>query len=202
MPLYESVFLASQDLAPEKVEELSRRCAAVLTEHGGRVVGEEYWGLRTLAFPMRKSNKAHYKLLKLDAPAAAVAEMERRMRFDDDVLRSLTVRVREHSTELSPLAKKREGDQEAGRRGNEGRGGRRRRDEGGGRGAARADKSDAPKADKPEAKAETTADAPDEAKPESSGNAKPDSSGEAPDAAGADAASDGGGNEGKGEDAS
>jgi small subunit ribosomal protein S6 len=93
MALYETVFIARQDISATQVEALTDTFAAVIAEGQGEVKKREYWGLRTLAFRIKKNRKGHYVLFNLDAPSAAVTEMERNMRINEDILRFLTVRV-------------------------------------------------------------------------------------------------------------
>jgi small subunit ribosomal protein S6 len=93
MALYETVFIARQDISASQVEALIETFAALIAEGKGEVKKREYWGLRTLAFRIKKNRKGHYVLFNIDAPSAAVAEMERNMRINEDVLRYLTVRV-------------------------------------------------------------------------------------------------------------
>jgi small subunit ribosomal protein S6 len=95
MPLYESVFIARQDIANAQVDALADGFKAIITEAGGEVKKQEYWGLRNLAYRIKKNRKGHYVFLNLDAPAPAILEMERRMRLDEDVLRYMTLRVDE-----------------------------------------------------------------------------------------------------------
>ncbi|MDW8443124.1 MAG: 30S ribosomal protein S6 [Acetobacteraceae bacterium] len=93
MPYYECVFIARSDVTPQQVEALAEQMAEVIAQGGGRVSKREYWGLRTLAYKIKKNRKGHYMLLNIDAPWPAVAEMERQLRLNEDVLRFLTVRV-------------------------------------------------------------------------------------------------------------
>ena len=93
MPLYENVFIARQDISGAQVDALADNFTQLLADNGGEVKKREYWGLRNLAYRMRKNRKGHYVLLNLDAPAAAVAELERTMRINEDVIRYLTLRV-------------------------------------------------------------------------------------------------------------
>ena len=95
MALYENVFIASQENAASQVDALIDRFENVIKENGGKVTKKENWGLRTLAYRMNKNRKGYYVLFNIDAPAAAVIEMERQMRFDEDVIRYLSVRVEE-----------------------------------------------------------------------------------------------------------
>jgi small subunit ribosomal protein S6 len=110
MPLYEHVFLARQDISQAQVEALTKEYSDVITEAGGRIGKTEYWGVKPLAFKIKKNRKAHYSLLNLDAPATAVAEMERRMGLSPDVLRFITVRVDAHETEPSIQMRKSDRD--------------------------------------------------------------------------------------------
>src|ERR1043166_431846 len=97
MPLYEHVYLARQDLSAQQVEEMTASFKGVIEGLGGKFVSDpEYWGVKTLSFRIRKNRKAHFTLFKLDAPPAALTEVERQERLSEDVLRYLTVRVDEH----------------------------------------------------------------------------------------------------------
>ena len=95
MAYYENVFIARQEISAAQVDALSDQFTAVLSENGGGVKKKEYWGLKTLAYRIKKNRKGHYVLLNIDAPPAAVHEMERQMRINEDILRFLTVRVEE-----------------------------------------------------------------------------------------------------------
>lgn len=110
MPLYEHVFLARQDISQTQVDTLTKEYSEVITEGGGRVAKVEYWGVKPLAYKIKKNRKAHYSLMNIDAPPAAVAEMERRMRLSPDVIRFLTVRVEAHETEPSIQMRKSDRD--------------------------------------------------------------------------------------------
>lgn len=93
MPYYESVFIARQDIPATQVEALAAQFADIVKANGGKVTKTEQWGLRNLAYRIRKNKKGHYVMFNLDAPAAAVNEMERNMRLHEDILRFLTVKV-------------------------------------------------------------------------------------------------------------
>ena len=95
MSLYECVVIARQDIATPQVETLADDLTTILTGLGGQVSKREYWGLRNIAYRVKKNRKGHYFLLNIDAPSAAVKEMERQMSINEDVLRFLTVRVEE-----------------------------------------------------------------------------------------------------------
>jgi small subunit ribosomal protein S6 len=96
MALYEHVFIARQDLANAQAEGLIEHFGQVLKDNGGSVAGQEYWGLKTMAYRINKNRKGHYAYIRSDAPAAAVHEMERLMRIHEDVMRVLTVKVEQH----------------------------------------------------------------------------------------------------------
>jgi len=95
MPLYEHVFLVRQDASAPQVEALTQQFKSVIENNGGKISKAEAWGLRSLAFRIKKNRKAHYSLLNIEAPAAAVAEMERQMSINEDVIRFMTVKVEE-----------------------------------------------------------------------------------------------------------
>ena len=95
MALYENVFIARQDIAASQVDALIERFEGVITANGGKVTKKENWGLRALAYRMNKNRKGYYVLFNIDAPAKALIELERHMRFDEDVIRYLSVRVDE-----------------------------------------------------------------------------------------------------------
>lgn len=107
MALYEHVFIARQDVSQQQVEALTEQFSTIIKENGGQIGKSEYWGLRNLAFKVKKNRKGHYQLLNIDAPHAAVAEMERQMGISDDILRFITVRVEEHETEPSAMMQNR-----------------------------------------------------------------------------------------------
>ncbi len=131
MPLYEHVYLARQDLSTQQVEELSTLLSGVIAQMGGRVTKNEYWGLKSLSYRIRKNRKAHLTLLNVDAPAAALNEIERQERLNEDVLRYLTIRVEAHEEGPSAMMRKSDRDRDdRGDRGDRGRGERRpRRDD-------------------------------------------------------------------------
>src|SRR5262245_61910465 len=93
MQCYEHTLIARQDLSPQQAQTLAETYSGVLTEHGAEVAKTEYWGLRNLAYRIRKNRKGHYLHFNLRAPADAITELERQERLSDDVLRYLTVRV-------------------------------------------------------------------------------------------------------------
>jgi small subunit ribosomal protein S6 len=118
MPLYEHVYLARQDLSAQQVEEMTAAYKGVVEGLGGKLVSEpEYWGVKTLSYRIRKNRKAHFTMLKLDAPPAALNEVERQQRLSEDVLRYLTVRVDEHEEGPSAMMRKVDRDRDRDERG-------------------------------------------------------------------------------------
>ncbi len=127
MPYYESVFIARQDISSSNVEELANQFQQIVEEQGGRVTKTEQWGLKNLAYRVRKNRKGHYVMFNLDAPPAAVHELERTMRYNEDVIRYLTVRVDALEDGPSVMMERRDkrddrrGDRRGGPRGGGGR---------------------------------------------------------------------------------
>ena len=137
MALYETVFIARQDITSAQAETLAETYSQLITDNGGKVTKTEHWGLKTLAFRMNKNRKGHYVLFNIDAPSAAVLEMERNMRINEDVLRYMSIRVEEHEEGPSAMMQNRGGDRaERGDRGDRGGFGR------GPRGPRRDDRDD------------------------------------------------------------
>jgi small subunit ribosomal protein S6 len=116
MPLYEHIFLARQDLTSQQVDELTTQFKGVIEAGGGSVAKTEYWGVKTLTYRIKKNRKAHFTLFNLDAPAKAVAEMERQMGLSEDIIRSLTIRVDALEDGPSVMMLKRDRDERRGDR--------------------------------------------------------------------------------------
>jgi len=112
MPLYEHVYLARQDVTAQQVDELTAQYKGVIEQLGGKITKTEYWGVKSLAYRIRKNRKAHLTLLNIDAPPAALAEVERQMRLSEDVLRYLTVRVEAHEEGPSAMMRKSDRDRD------------------------------------------------------------------------------------------
>lgn len=127
MALYECVFIARQDISAPQAEALADHFSKVIEENGGTVAQREYWGLRSLAFRIRKNRKGHYMLLNVDAPAAAMHEVDRQMRINEDVVRHLTIRVEAIKPGPSAMMQSRASREDRPRR--EGRDDRPRRDD-------------------------------------------------------------------------
>ena len=96
MALYEHVFISRQDLTTLQTEDLIKQYSDILKDNGGKVIGHEYWGLRTLAYKINKNRKGHYCLIKSDSPPSASHEMERLMKLNEDIMRVLTIKVQKH----------------------------------------------------------------------------------------------------------
>jgi small subunit ribosomal protein S6 len=138
MPLYEHVFLARQDASAQQVEDLTKQFQGVIEGLGGKVTKNEYWGVKSLSFRIRKNRKAHFTFLNVDAPPAAISEIERQERLNEDVLRFMTVRVDEHEEGPSVMMRKSDRDE----RGDRGFGDR------GFGGGGRFDRGDRPRRDR------------------------------------------------------
>jgi small subunit ribosomal protein S6 len=129
MALYEHVFLARQDVSSQQADALVEQYKGVLEANGGKVGRVENWGLKSLTYRMNKNRKAHYVLMDIDAPAAAVKEMERQMRINEDILRYLTIRVEAHEEGPSAMMQKRDRDDRPRRGDRDDRGPRRPRED-------------------------------------------------------------------------
>jgi small subunit ribosomal protein S6 len=127
MPMYEHVFLARQDLANAQVDAMSEAFTKIITDGNGRVAKNEYWGLRSLAYRIKKNRKAHYVMFNIDAPAPAIAELERQVGLSEDILRFMTVRVDEMEEGPSAMMRRNESREREGRDGERGRDGDRPR---------------------------------------------------------------------------
>ena len=106
MALYEHLLIARQDISAQAVDALATHLKTIIENEGGKVEKQEYWGLRTLAYRIKKNRKGHYVLLNLNAPSNAISELERQLKINEDVLRFLTVRV--EAFEQSNSSRKRE----------------------------------------------------------------------------------------------
>jgi small subunit ribosomal protein S6 len=111
MPLYEHVFLARQDVTPQQVETMIDQYKGVIEQNGGKVEKTEMWGVKSLAYRIKKNRKAHFTMFNLDAPPAALAEMERQMSINEDILRFMTIRVDALETDPSVMMQKRDRDE-------------------------------------------------------------------------------------------
>ena len=116
MALYEHVFIARQDISAQQVEGLTDMIQAVLEENGGKITKNEYWGLKSLAYRVKKNRKGHYSLLNIDASHEAVSELERRISLNDDIIRHMTIRVDEHETDESIQMRNKNRDERRGSR--------------------------------------------------------------------------------------
>ncbi len=120
MALYEHVYLARQDLTAQQSEALTEQFKTTVTGLGGTIGKVEYWGVKSLAYRIKKNRKAHFTLMNIDAPPAAITEMERQESLNEDVLRILTLRVEELEEGPSAQLRKRDDDGERGERGDRG----------------------------------------------------------------------------------
>jgi small subunit ribosomal protein S6 len=156
MPLYEHVFLARQDVSAQQVEELTAQIKGVIEQMGGKVAKTEQWGVKSLSYRLRKNRKAHFTFMNVDAPSAAINEIERQERLNEDVVRYLSVRVDEHEEGPSAMMRKvdRDRDERGGGFRDRDRGGFRDRDRDRDRGEHRRDREGRPPRDDAEATTE------------------------------------------------
>ena len=110
MALYEHCFLARQDIAAPQVDTLVETYKGVIESLGGNVGRIENWGLKSLTYRIKKNRKAFYVLMDVDAPAAAIQEVERQQRYNEDILRFMTVKVEAHEEGPSAMMQKRDRD--------------------------------------------------------------------------------------------
>ncbi len=121
MALYEHVYMARQDVTAQQVETLTDGFKSTVEGLGGSFAKVEYWGVKSLAYKIKKNRKSHFTLINIDAPPAAIAEMERQMGLNEDILRFITLRVDAHEDGPSAMMRKRD-DDDRGDRGERGRG--------------------------------------------------------------------------------
>ncbi len=105
MTLYETVFIARQDLSPTQVDALIDAYKKIIEGYKGKITKTEYWGLKKFAYPIKKNPRGHYALLNIQAPSEAIHEMERQMRLSEDVVRYLTIKVDELDENPSSMMK-------------------------------------------------------------------------------------------------
>ena len=121
MALYEHMLIARQDISAQQVDALATHLKTIIETEGGKVEKQEYWGLRTLAYRIKKNRKGHYVLLNVNAPSNAIVELERQLKINEDVLRFMSVRV--NAFEQSNSSRKREREREDEQRSREARAG-------------------------------------------------------------------------------
>lgn len=112
MPIYETVFIARQDLSETQVTEIATELQKIITDDGGSILKTEYWGLRTLAYRINKSRKGHYYLFEYESKGGVISELERIMRLSEDVMRALTTKLDEPSKNPSPILARKDRDDE------------------------------------------------------------------------------------------
>jgi small subunit ribosomal protein S6 len=116
MALYEHMLIARQDISAQQVDALATHLKTIIENEGGKVEKQEYWGLRTLAYRIKKNRKGHYVLLNVNAPGNAIFELERQLKINEDVLRFMTVRVNAFEQSNSSRKRERERDDDNRRR--------------------------------------------------------------------------------------
>jgi small subunit ribosomal protein S6 len=122
MPLYECVLIARSEVTQQQVDAIADQIAVQLdtdngAEPGTSIKKREYWGLRSLAYRIKKNRKGHYMLLGIDTKPPALLEMERQLRINEDVLRFLSIRVDAIEEAPSAILTRKSDDRERGFRG-------------------------------------------------------------------------------------
>ncbi len=117
MGLYEHVYMARQDVTAQQVETMTDGFKSIVEGLGGSFAKVEYWGVKSLAYRIKKNRKAHFSLININAPPAAITEMERQMGLNEDILRFITIRALEHEEGPSAMMRKRDDDDRGDRRG-------------------------------------------------------------------------------------
>ena len=108
MALYEHLLIARQDISAQQVDALATHLKTIVEGEGGKVEKQEYWGLRGLAYRIKKNRKGHYVLLNINAPSSAVVELERQLKINEDVLRFMSVKVDQFDTSSNKNKRERE----------------------------------------------------------------------------------------------
>lgn len=115
MTCYETVFIARQDVSTKQVEDFAKKFSDIIKENGAKVVRTEHWGLRNLAYRIKKNRKGHYVMMHIEGPHPAVAEMERNIRLNEDILRYMTVRLEKTPEGPSIMMRAKEWESDEGR---------------------------------------------------------------------------------------
>lgn len=111
MAFYEVTYITRPALTKAELDRLAERFCGIITEAGGKIIKQEYWGLRSLAYPIQKSTKGHYTMLGIETEAAALFELERNLRLSEEVMRNLTVHVEQMDDSPSVVIRERNGDE-------------------------------------------------------------------------------------------
>lgn len=110
MAFYECTFIVRHDMSPNDVQKLADSYAQIITDSKGTILKNEYWGLRNLAYKINKASKGHYVMLGMSTDYPALAEMERQMRINEDIIRNLTVRVDTMDNSPSAMLRSKNGE--------------------------------------------------------------------------------------------
>ena len=110
MALYEHLLIARQDISAQQVDALATHLKTIIEGEQGKVEKQEYWGLRSLAYRIKKNRKGHYVLLNINAPGNAIQELERQLKINEDVLRFITVKVDQFEQSSSNKRRERDGE--------------------------------------------------------------------------------------------
>ncbi len=105
---YEVMYIIDPDTAADRVEKLNDAVGKLIEKEGGEIVRMDDIGMRELAYPIQKKTEGHYVLFEINGSGQEIAELERRMRVNDMIIRYVTVRVDEERKTAEKLRNKRE----------------------------------------------------------------------------------------------
>ena len=101
MPLYESVIICRQDITKNQLDNIISEFKKIIEDDKGKILTEEYWGLKTLAYEINKNKKAHYNMLIIETLPDKIEEYERKLRLHEDVIRFMTIKIKTFDGEHS-----------------------------------------------------------------------------------------------------
>jgi small subunit ribosomal protein S6 len=112
MAFYESIIIIRQDVSSAEVDKLANDFVQIVKDHDGKVIKTEYWGLKQLAYEIENNKKGHYYFMGIEANNILLAEMDRKLKLSESVIRSSLIRVDEISKDPSPILKAKSSDGE------------------------------------------------------------------------------------------
>jgi len=106
MNQYETVFIVTPVLSDDQVKETVKKFKKILTEGGAKILVEEDWGLRKLAYPIKHKTTGFYNLIEFDAEGALIEKLETEFRRDEKIIRFLTFKMDKYAVQYSDKKKK------------------------------------------------------------------------------------------------
>ena len=94
MPLYENVIICRQDITKNQLDNIISEFKKIIEDDKGKILTEEYWGLKTLAYEINKNKKAHYNMLIIETLPDKIEEYERKLRLHEDIIRFMTLKIK------------------------------------------------------------------------------------------------------------